>query len=156
MTIYAAIGASTVTAEASTGAAPVSGPRLLLSFGLVNIAAGDNATPASSTPVQAGFCGVSTIVVGVPMIRPGSLTGLGIRLSGAAAGSAAIFGIYKNGTIVASLNIGLTGDQNFATYAEGLYTFAANDVIDVRVQTGSGWSATTVDAAITVEIQTTT
>jgi hypothetical protein len=154
MTIVAAIGATDATALGSAGA--VTGPRSLLFFGTANIAAGDNATPASSTPVQSGFCGASTIVVGVPMIRPGFVTGLGIRLSGAAAGSVAIFGVYKNGTIVASLNIGITGGQNFATYPEGRYAFAANDVIDVRIRTGSGWSATTVDAAISVEIQTTT
>ena len=153
-TIAAAIGASAPTALGSAGA--VTGPRELLFFGTANIAAGDNATPANSTPVQSGFCGVSTIAAGVPMLRPGYVTGLGIRLTGAAAGSAAIFGVYQNGTLVAALSIGLTGNQNYATYAEGLYAFAANDVIDVRVRTGSGWTATTVDAAVVVEIQTTT
>lgn len=154
MAIVAAIGASEASALGSAGA--VTGPRQLLFFGTANIAAGDNATPASSTPVQSGFCGVSAIVVGVPMIRPGYITGLGIRLSGAAAGSEAIFGVYNGATLVASLSIGLTGTQNYATYAEGLYTFAANDVLSVKIRTGSGWTATTVDAAISVEIQTTT
>lgn len=154
MTIVAAIGATEATALGSAGA--VTGPRQLLFFGTANIAAGDNATPASSTPVQAGFCGVSAIVSGVAMVRPGSITGLSIHLTGAAAGSVAIFGVYKNGTLVASLSIGLTGNQNYTTYAEGLHTFAANDVIDVRIRTGSGWTATSVDAAIAVEIQTTT
>ena len=154
MAIVAAIGASEASALGSAGA--VTGPRQLLFFGTTNIAAGDNATPASSTPVQSGFCGVSAIAVGVPMLRPGYITGLGIRLSGAAAGSVAIFGVYKNGTLVSSLSIGITGGQNYTTYLDGLYTFAANDVIDVRIRTGSGWTATTVDAAIVVEIQTTT
>lgn len=154
MSILAAIGATEATALGSAGS--VTGPRGLLFFGTANIAAGDNATPASSTPVQSGFCGVSTIVSGVPMLRPGYVTGLGIRLSGAAAGSAAIFDVYNGATLVASLTIGLTGDQNYATYAEGLHPFAANDVISVKIRTGSGWTATTVDAAVLVEIQTTT
>jgi hypothetical protein len=64
--------------------------------------------------------------------------------------------VYNGATLVASLSIGLTGGQNYATYAEGLYTFAANDVLSVKIRTGSGWTATTVDAAISVEIQTTT
>lgn len=159
MTIHSAVGATPATAMGSAGATPASGPRNLLPFGQANIAAGDNATPASSTPVQIPFCGVSTITTGITAIRPGSLVGLSVHLSGAAAGSSAIFGVYKNGTIMDALTVvtlaaAATGGQT--TFTPGTYQFAAGDVLDVRVRTGSGWSAATVDAAVLVEIQPST
>lgn len=98
------------------------GVRQLLPFGQPNVALGDNATPASSTPVQTYACGASALsTCGFVAMRAGSLTGLSVNLSGAASGS---------------------------------YAIAAGDVIDViDVRTGSGWSATTVDAFIAVEIE---
>lgn len=159
MTIHAAVGATAPSALGSVGASPVSGPRELLHFGLVNIAAGDNATPASSTPVVTQFCGVPTGAVGCAAIRPGSLVGLSVNLSGAAAGSSAIFGVYKNGTIFNAATIVTliaTDTKEYITFAAGTYSFVAGDVIDVRVRTGSGWSAPTVDAAVLVEIETLT
>lgn len=159
MTVYAAIGATTSSALGSAGASPVSGPRELLHFGDANIAAGDNATPASSTPVQIHFCGVAAILAGIAAIRPGSLVGLSVNLTGAAAGSSAIFGVYKNGVIFNAatiVTIIATDTKEYLTFEAGTYPFVAGDVIDVRVRTGSGWSATTVDAAVVVEIQTLT
>lgn len=159
MTIVAAIGSSSTSALGATGAAPVAGPRELIHFGQPNIAAGDNATPALSTPVQNPYCGVTTISTGIVAHRPGSLVGLSVNLTGAAAGSSAIFGVYKNGTIfnaAAIVTIIATDTKAYITFAAGSYPFVAGDVIDVRVRTGSGWSATTVDAAVLVEIQTTT
>lgn len=157
-TIHAAVGATAPTAFGSAGGAPTAGPRELIHFAQLNIAAGDNATPASSTPVQNPFCGVTGLVVGASAIRPGSLVGLSVSLSGAAAGSNAIFGVYKNGTLFNAATIvtlASTGDtEAHITFAAGTYPFVAGDVIDVRVRTGSGWSATTVDAAILVEIET--
>jgi len=159
MTIHAAVGATAPSALGSVGASPVSGPRELLHFGQPNIAAGDNATPASSTPVQIPFCGVSAVTAGVTALRPGSLVGLSVNLSDAAAGSSAIFGVYKNGTIFNAATIVTliaTDTKEYITFASGTYPFVAGDVIDVRVRTGSGWSAPTVDAAVLVEIETLT
>lgn len=159
MTIHAAVGATAPSALGSVGASPVSGPRELLHFGQPNIAAGDNATPASSTPVQIPFCGVSAVTAGVTALRPGSLVGLSVNLSDAAAGSSAIFGVYKNGTIFNAATIVTliaTDTKEYITFAAGTYSFVAGDVIDVRVRTGSGWSALTVDAAVLVEIETLT
>lgn len=158
-TIHAAVGATAPSALGSVGASPVSGPRELLHFGQPNIAAGDNATPASSTPVQIPFCGVSAVTAGVTALRPGSLVGLSVNLSDAAAGSSAIFGVYKNGTIFNAATIVTliaTDTKEYITFAAGTYSFVAGDVIDVRVRTGSGWSAPTVDAAVLVEIETLT
>lgn len=135
------------------------GVRQLLHFGQPNVALGDNATPASSTPVQVYACGVSALsTCGFTALRAGSLTGLSVSLSGAAAGSNCIVGVYKNGTIInASAIVTLasaTSDTKArGTFTSGLYAIAAGDVIDVRVRTGSGWSATTVDAFIAVEIE---
>lgn len=159
MTIHAAVGATAPSALGSVGASPVSGPRELLHFGQPNIAAGDNATPASSTPVQIPFCGVSAVTAGVTALRPGSLVGLSVNLSDAAAGSSAIFGVYKNGTIFNAATIVTliaTDTKEYITFAAGTYSFVAGDVIDVRFRTGSGWSAPTVDAAVLVEIETLT
>lgn len=85
--------------------------------------------------------------------------GLSVHLSGAAAGSSAIFGVYVNGVIInaaAIVTLIATATTAYITFAAGTYPFVAGDVIDVRVRTGSGWSATTVDAAVLVEIETLT
>lgn len=159
MTIFAAIGASTTTAEAATGAAPIAGPRVVLPFGFANIAAGDNATPASSTPVQLQWCAVSTLsTANFVANRSGSIVGIGGHLSVAAAGSTAIIGVYKNGTIVnaaAITTIAALGTENYATFAAGDYTFVPGDNLDIRIRTGSGWSATTADIAAYIELELT-
>jgi len=135
------------------------GFRQSLVFGMPNVAAGDNATPASSTPVRTYVAGVSALsTAGWVAPRAGSLTGLSVSLSGAAAGSNAIFGIYVNGTIanaaaIVTLASATSDTKAYITFAKDLYAFAAGDVIDVRLRTGSGWSATTVDAAAFVEIE---
>lgn len=109
--------------------------------------------------MQIPFCGVSAVTAGVTALRPGSLVGLSVNLSDAAAGSSAIFGVYKNGTIFNAATIVTliaTDTKEYITFAAGTYSFVAGDVIDVRVRTGSGWSAPTVDAAVLVEIETLT
>lgn len=136
----------------------VVGCRALVPFGHPNIAAGDNATPASSTPVQTHFCGVAALsTAGFVAMRAGSITGLSVNLSSAAAGSNLIAGVYVNGTIVnaaAIVTLTSAGSQvkGQTTFAHGLYPIAAGDVVDVRIRTGSGWTATTADLSIAVEI----
>ena len=135
------------------------GVRQILPFGQPNVALGDNASPAASTPVQTHACGVSALsTCGFVAMRAGSLTGLSVSLSGAAAGSNAIFGVYINGTIanvaaIVTLASATSDTKARGTFTSGLYAFVAGDVIDVRVRTGSGWSATTVDAFVAVEIE---
>ena len=148
--IFANIGATAATAAAGAAAQL---PRGYLPFGLPNVAAGDNATPASSTPVLAPFCGVATLVVGVAMPRAGYLTAFTVKLSVVGAGSALIAGIYKNGTLVAAtaLTILAAADEAAGTYDIGDLPYDAGDVIDVRIRTGSGWTAATSDAVILVE-----
>ena len=134
------------------------GCRAFVPFGEVNIAAGDNATPASSTPVAAHWCGVATITNAFFVaMRAGSITGLSVHLNAAAAGSNLIAGVYINGTIAnaaAIVTLTSAGSQTKgqATFAHGLYPIVAGDVVGVAIRTGSGWTATTADAAISVEI----
>jgi hypothetical protein len=150
----------TLTSPVITSPTITGGVRQLVPFGMVNIAAGDNATPASSTPVQIYWCGVSALTTcAFTALRAGSVTGLSVSLNGAAAGSNLIVGVYKNGTIInasaiVTLASGTSDTKGYGTFTLGSYTFVAGDVIDVRIRTGSGWSATTVDAAVSVEIAT--
>ena len=144
--------------QVQTFNAGIVGCRAFVPFGQTNIVAGDNATPASSTPVQAHWCGVSGLTTaGFVAMRAGSITGLSINLNAAAAGSNLIVGVYVNGTIAnaaAIVTLTSAGSQvkGQATFTHGLYPLVAGDVVDVRIRTGSGWTATTADAAIAVEI----
>ncbi len=145
-------GASLVGAEPSTLTT-----RQSLLFGQANVSAGDNATPASSTPVVLPWCAASGVAVGWVAPRAGSLVGLSAALSGAAAGSNLIVGVYKNGTIInaaaiVTLASSTSDTKAHGTFTQGTYTFAAGDVIDVRIRAGSGWSATSVDLGVAVEI----
>lgn len=121
-------------------------------FGLANVAAGDNATVASSTPVAVAVGGASGLA-GCSFVAPraGSITALAASLSVAAAGSAAIVGVYKNGTLLCSITLAVSATEGSAAYDPGTYTFDANDNITVAVRTGSGWTATTSDLAAFVE-----
>lgn len=148
--IVANIGATAATAAA---AAQSQLPRGHLFFGATNIAAGDDATPADSTPVVAPFCGVSTIGTGISMIRSGSVTGLSAKLTEVAAGSAIIVGVYKNGTLIpgAIVTIAEADDDDEDRFTFGEFFYDASDVISVQIRTGSGWSAATADLAVVVE-----
>lgn len=130
--------------------------RQTVQFGLPNVAAGDNATVSLSTPVQLYACGVSGLATcGFVAPRAGSLTALSAHLSGNAAGSALHVVVYKNGTLLhasAIATIASGAAKNHATFNVGTYTFAAGDVLDVRARTGSGWTSSTVDLAVAVEI----
>jgi hypothetical protein len=144
--------------QVQTFGAGIVGCRAFAFFGEVNIAAGDNATPASSTPVAAHWCGVASISNAFFVaMRAGSVTGLSVNLNTAAAGSNLIAGVYINGTIAnaaAIVTLTSAGSQTKgqATFAHGLYPIVAGDVVGVAIRTGSGWSATNADAAISVEI----
>ena len=144
--------------QAQTFSKGLVGCRAFAPFGEVNIAAGDNATPANSAPVSAHWCGVASISNAFFVaMRAGSITGLSVNLNTAAAGSNLIAGVYINGTIAnaaAIVTLTSAGSQTKgqATFAHGLYPIVAGDVVSVAIRTGSGWSATTADAAISVEI----
>lgn len=144
--------------QAQTFSKGLVGCRAFVLFGHPNVAAGSNASPPLSTPVQAHFCGVAALsTAGFVAMRAGSITGLSVNLSAAAAGSNLIVGVYVNGTIAnvsAIVTLTSAGSQvkGQTTFTHGLYPLVAGDVVDVRIRTGSGWSATTADLSIAVEI----
>lgn len=134
------------------------GFRQCVQFGRADVAAGSNATASASTPVQVGYGANGAVLAGWVAPRAGSITALSVGLSGAAAGSDCIVGVYKNGTLVNAAAVvtlaSATSDTSArTTFAKDLYAFAAGDVIDVRIRTGTAWSATTVDLAVAVEIE---
>ena len=72
-------------------------------------------------------------------------------------GSNAVVYVYKNGslldaTAIVTLASATSDTKARGTFTQGSLTFAAGDVIDVRVRTNSSWSATTVDLAAFLEI----
>lgn len=157
ITLLTDYGVVSISTPANPLGAVPGGYRELLHFGQANIAAGDNATVASSTPVAIAWGGAAAVVVGWVASRAGSLTALSASLSGNAAGSDLIVGVYKNGTIMNVLTV-VTVASGAAvartTFTAGTYTFVAGDIIDVRIRSGSGWSATTVDLGVGVEVTT--
>lgn len=148
MTILAAIGASSTTAAASSGAAPVSGPRGIFPFGFTNIAANSTA--------YAKFCGVITLGPALMMNRSGTITGLSVTNSAdaATAGSDALVKVVLNASpTAATLNV----PEGTGT-SSGLYdnfsgiSFKAGDVIGMTVTTGAGWTSTTSDFNCFIEV----
>lgn len=159
-------GDSTIDGSLSVGAnatvtgdiAAAGGFRQCIQFGYANIAAGNAVAPASSTPVTLHWCGVATISVGWVAPRAGSFTALSAALSEAAAGSNLIVGVYVNGTIanaaaIVTLASGTSDTKARTTWAKDTYTFAAGDVIDIRIRAGSGWTATTADIGVALEVE---
>ena len=148
---------NTFTQEQTFSSGIAYGVRAFLPFGQTNIAAGDNATPANSTPVPDHWCGVSTLgQVGFVAPRAGCIRSITVSLSTAAAGSVAIFAIYKNGALLnaaCAATVALGQTKATATFASGLYTFVAGDEFSVGHRTGSGWTATTADSVIAVEVE---
>ncbi len=131
----------------------IAGSRKVLQFGLPNVAAGDNASPPLATPVQLGWGGVATLAQGWVALRPGFISGLSAGLTTAAAGSGLMVGVYKNGTLVAGAEVTLTDvAANQSAFTDYSFTFMAGDVLDVRIRAGSGWSATTADLAVGLEV----
>lgn len=148
------LGHLTVTGDL----AAAGGFRQTVQFSVTNVAAGDNASAALSAPVQAQWAGAAAVTVGWVAPRAGSLTALSAALSAAAAGGDVIVGVYKNGTLLDATTIvtlaSATSDTKArTTFAKDLWTFAAGDVIDVRLRAALGWSATSADLGVAVEIE---
>ena len=159
ITLLTDFGVVSMSAPANSLGAVPGGHHQALHFSQTNVAAGDNATFSSSTPVQINWAGAAAAVVGWVAPRAGSLTALSVSLSAVAAGSTIRVGVYKNGTIMNALTIvdvAAAAQTGYTTFVAGTYTFVAGDVIDVRIMTSSAWSATTADLGVAVEITTTT
>lgn len=147
-------GSPTLTALTCTGdLAAAGGFRQTVSgFSEETVYAGDNATVASSTPVALGYLDTA---VGHVAKRAGSVTGVGLQLDAAPAGSSIIVGVTINGVLSAAtvtLAAGVT-THAWAVFAKDAVTFAAGDRIGLSRKTGTGWSATTANLVADLELE---
>lgn len=140
------------------GARGATGPAAaIIPFGLLNVATGDDAVAVNSTPAVAPWCGVTGLGVGWVAPRAGSVTALSAALSAAAAGADAVVGVYKNGTLLGpatsvTMTEATSDTKAHTTFTAGDYAFVAGDILDVRVRTGSAWTATAADLGAAVEV----
>ncbi len=97
---------------------------------------------------------LSTNFDDLKMIRAGSIVGMSTRLSAAAAGAGITSTAAVNGA-AGTLNvvdaIASTGGE--ATQAAGIDTFVAGDLISVEITTPVGWTATTADIEVLLEVE---
>lgn len=90
--------------------------------------------------------------------KAGSIVGLWVLLSGAAAGAALTARVTVNGTANATtsndLVIAIAGTSGYMVYLRNSITFAAGDQLGIAITTPGGWTATTVDliAGLTIEM----
>lgn len=119
---------------------------MLAAFSRANIAA--NLT-ASQLAVSGG-----TNVKKVIADRAGSVVGIAIAASINAAGATLTAHVYVNGAdTLFHLDLTAGNSKAFATAANGTYTYVAGDVIDVRIDTPSGWTSTTLEAEVRLFVQ---
>ena len=118
-----------------------------------SVAAGDNATPASSTPVACAYQGAAS-GLGYVATRSGNITGISAQLDANPAGSAIVFAATVNGTVQAgtaqTLNAGTTRKLE-ATFG-GSVPYSAGDVVGVSIRTGTGWTATSANCVVGLEL----
>jgi hypothetical protein len=90
-------------------------------------------------------------------IRAGSVTGIGMTLTVAPAGANLVAKVFKNGTLLNAaciLTVVPGAPLGYSvSFAKGLYTFAAGDRLGVAITTPGGWTATTSDIAVSLEIE---
>lgn len=115
-----------------------------------------NDLPASQTNATMGFGANGAAVLAARVTRAGSVVGIGVNMSAAAAGSAITFDVQKNGSdlISGALSISAGSASGSATFGYGSYTFAAGDIVRVVFNTDGSWTGTTVDASAILEIET--
>ena len=148
---------NTFTQEQTFSSGIAYGCRAFVPFGVPNILAGSNANPVLSTPQIVHWCGVSALNdASFVAARAGCIRSISANLTAVAAGSTAIFAIYKNGSLLNAscvATVALGQNKVSATFASGLYTFAAGDIVGVGLLTGSGWTPVGADASCAVEVE---
>lgn len=137
---------------------PAKGAALVGPFALAAVAASVEADPADVSPPQIASYGPVAGLGGiVAIVRAGSLTGLSAFLSGTPHGSdcrVVVLDVTASPVLLAALTITLTdgGAQvGVVTVAAGDVPVAAGALVAVGVQTGSGWTSTTVSLVATLE-----
>lgn len=89
--------------------------------------------------------------------RAGSVTGITLSATVAPAGTDATFTVTKNGSAISGCILTVAAGATLgrsATFTPGTYPIAASDRLGVTVTTGAGWTATTSDVAVCVEVET--
>ena len=89
-------------------------------------------------------------------LRPGSITGVGVKSSAARAAGTLTVAVTKNGASV-GLTAVLDGTNTVVkgtTQARGLDTFVVGDELSVSVTTSSDWSPTSADIRASLEVET--
>lgn len=89
--------------------------------------------------------------------RPGSVTGIAAAFTVAPAGTDLVLQVTKNGTPVSGCILTVAAGATLgrsAVFKASLYNFIAGDRLGVIVTTGAGWTATTSDVVVDVEIET--
>jgi hypothetical protein len=87
--------------------------------------------------------------------RQGSILGLSFYYSVAQTAGTLTFTVYKNGTAVAGATLGplSSGQTASATFAKDTYTFAANDLLEVRLTTSGTFAPVGSDGVIYVHVE---
>jgi len=95
---------------------------------------------------------VSTSFDTVKMIRAGSITGLGTRLTQAITAGTLTVRVTKNGSPGTLSVVHTTGTGGNATQAPGIDTYIAGDLIGVQLTTTSGFLPNTTDLEAWLEM----
>lgn len=112
---------------------------------------------ASLTDSRLGIGATGAPQLDIVMPRAGSVLAITCSLTVAPAGSNPVVRVFKNGALlnaacILTITAGADLDQ-FTTFAQDLYTFAAGDRIGVAVTTDGSWTATTSDIAVELEVE---
>jgi hypothetical protein len=117
------------------------------------IAFGRAAVAASLTDSQLG-ASVAVLLTSYHAPRAGSIVGLNTSLSIVGAGAALTVKGFKNGSAVATLthDIAIAAQKNYTAFLPGVLTYAAGDLLDIRITTPVGWTAVTAAILSLLEV----
>lgn len=89
-------------------------------------------------------------------IRPGSITGIGVKSNAARSAGTLTVTAHINGsaTALAAVLDGTNTTSKSTTQARGVDNFVAGDVLDIRITTDGSWAPTTADITASLEVTT--
>ncbi len=111
---------------------------------------------ANQAAVALGVGATAAPQVDLIPTRPGSVVGIGASFSVAPAGTDLTLTLLKNGVAVAACLLTVAAGATLGrsvVFAADLHRFVAGDRLGIAVTTGAGWTATTSDVAVTIEIE---
>lgn len=117
----------------------------------------ENAAANLNNQVMTRLSGTTNNATGWIAPRAGSVTGIAIHSNAARTGGTLTAKVFKNGAQLGTLTAVLDGiNTTFKTAAQAkdTDTFAAGDILDIRIQTDAGWAPTTADVRAALEVET--